>query len=55
MQEQMLIYYQIILEKVSFSAELFSSELEKAMKDLPSPQQELLLLWIDMRFGCGVR
>ncbi|MDD4819917.1 MAG: hypothetical protein PHD21_03695 [Flavobacteriales bacterium] len=50
-QEQMFIYHQTILEKVSFSPELFSHELTKALQDLSAEQGEELLLWIKMRFG----
>ena len=50
-QEQMFIYHQTILEKVSFSHELFYHELNKALKSLPEEQKEALIYWIKMRFG----
>lgn len=46
----MLSYYQMILEKVSFSSELFLIELDKALRDLPYIEKEALKRWASLHY-----
>ena len=52
---QMLLYYQMILEKVSFSVDLFGAELRKALKELTGREAEIFISWARSRFAYDIR
>lgn len=43
---ELLAYYMLILEKVSFSQELFSRQYDKATRDLSPHHIEILYKWV---------
>jgi hypothetical protein len=47
----MLKYTETILEKVSFSRELFGKELKKALKFLEKEEVNILKTWCILNFG----
>lgn len=47
MARAMFEYTKVILKKVSFSADLFCKELEKALKTLLPYEIEELLIWVN--------
>jgi hypothetical protein len=50
MSTSMLEYSKIILENVSFDAQLFRKELLKAVKSLVDAEREALLIWCVSRY-----
>jgi hypothetical protein len=50
MATSMLEYSKIILENVSFDAQLFRKELLKAVKTLVDEEREELLMWCLIRY-----
>ena len=52
---QMLLYYQTILEKVSFSVDLFVAELRKALKELTGREADIFISWALSRFAYDIR
>jgi len=46
MKTSMLAYSKLILEKVSFSKELFEREYKKALRNLPASEALILREWL---------
>jgi len=47
----MLEYFKLILQKVSFSKDLFEKELKKALNRLMNQEIATLWSWCNLRFG----